>query len=446
MPEVVIIGGGVAGLAAAVELTSVGISTILIEQKSYLGGRVHSFIHPETGDEVDNGQHIMMGCYHSTIKFLTTINALSKISIQPKLEICFQHAEKEKSYLSANKLPAPFHILVGLLKLKSIPFFERLLLLRVGVELLLVNSENKKLRSLTVAQWLDELYQSEKAKKYLWDIIAIGALNNSTEKITASLFVKVLQEAFLGSNKNSSIILPLQGLSSVFVENAITFIEKNGGKILLNTSVSNIHIENVRVKSVTLNSGETIIPKAVISTVPYFDFPKMFSSETLEKYPSLQYSQHHTSSPIITIHLWFDTHFFDEEFVALLDSPLHWIFNKTKIYTTKHHSLMYLAIVISGAEEFVSSSKEELLEMTISELRKFYPHSSNAKLIHFLIIKEKRATFSPFVGVEKVRPSHTTEISNFFIGGDWSNTGLPATIEGAIQSGSACAELVKRNW
>ena len=205
-PDVVIIGGGVAGLAAAVDCSSHGLSVLLVEQKPRLGGRTYSFIHQETGDEVDNGQHLMMGCYHSTLKFLKLIDRLDRVEIQKNLSITFRRSSQSPSTLAAVGLPAPLNVLVGLLRLNTISFSERLSLFRVGLDLILKNPDtDQHLQSITVAQWLDEMKQPSANKKYLWDIIAIGALNDVTDKISASLFVKVLKSVFFGKKMNSSI-------------------------------------------------------------------------------------------------------------------------------------------------------------------------------------------------------------------------------------------------
>ncbi len=438
-PDVLIIGGGVAGLSAAVELSSKGHSVLLIEQKQHLGGRTYSFIHPETGDEVDNGQHLMMGCYTATLKYLKTIKALDTLAIQKNLSIIFRKEANRNITLKAAPLPAPLNVLAGLLRLRTLPFSDRLLLIRVGIDLMLKNPDtNQHLHSFSVDQWLDELHQTEKSKKYLWDIIAVGALNDSTEKISAALFAKVLKTAFFGKRKNSSLAFPKYGLTKVVVQPAAEFILQQNGKILLNTGISRIEQSNAKIESVILDNGESVRPSAVISAVPYFDISKIFGSGSAI---GVNRIDQFVSSPIVTLHLWFDAHFIKEECVALLDSPLHWVFNKSKIYARENEGLMYLSIVISGADALVGETKETLAAMAHHELKRLYPAAAVAKIIHSLVIKEKRATFSPKVGIDQIRPSHKTAIDNLFLAGDWTNTKLPATIEGAIQSGQECASL-----
>ena len=178
----------------------------------------------------------MMGCYHATLKYLSTINATSRVVIQKKLSVIFRHAKRGAFRLQSAPLPAPLNILIGLLRLKSLTVFQRLSLLRVGAALLFVNPEtDKRLQSMTVAQWLDELHQPKENKVYLWNIIAIGTLNDSPVIVLAALFAKVLQSAFLGKKTDSSMVIPKEGLSSVLVDGAVNFLKSRGSEIRMGT-------------------------------------------------------------------------------------------------------------------------------------------------------------------------------------------------------------------
>jgi squalene-associated FAD-dependent desaturase len=441
-PEVLIIGGGLAGLSAAVELSRNGRSVLLVEQKQRLGGRTYSFSHPETGDEVDNGQHLMMGCYHATLKYLSVIGSSHRVETQDNLSITFRHPNRTPTHLTALSLPAPLNVLAGLLRLEHLTWPQRLSLLRIAPDLLFRSPDSDRyLHSITVRQWLDACGQPEKNMSALWDIIAIGALNDSTEKISAALFVKVLRSAFFGSRRNSSIVIPKRGLSTVLVDGAEEYILQRNGRIMVNTSAGTVQHGVSGIERVHLSNGDTVRPRAVISAVPYFDIPKVFGSAEAVGLTTLDAF---VSSPIITIHLWFDAHFVKDRFAALVDSPIHWVFNKSAIYDRAHQGLMYLALVVSGAHALVEKEKEELVELAQNELKRFYPAAPLARVVHALIIKEKRATFSPMVGIEKVRPSHRTTVRNLFLAGDWTDTKLPATIEGAVQSGMVAAKEVKK--
>jgi zeta-carotene desaturase len=443
-PDVVVIGGGVSGLTTAVSLAASGFSVLLVEQRQHCGGRTYSFVHKETGDEVDNGQHLMMGCYHSTLKYLSTINAFSRVTIQKKLSVTFRHAERGAFRLHSAALPAPANILIGLLRLKSLTIFQRLSLLRVGAALFFAHPDtDERLQSMTVEQWLDELHQPKQNKEYLWNIIAIGTLNDSPAIVSAALFVKVLQSAFMGKKGDSSMVIPREGLSGVLVDGAIDFLKSRNCEVRMDTSVERVDTEGDLVARIVLSSGENVSPRAVVSAVPYFDLPRVLGEAAGRAFPQLSFSSRFVSSPIVTIHLWFDRSFMEEDFVALLDSPIHWVFNKSKLLTKKTGGGEYLSLVISGAAGFIDREKEEIIALGVSELRRFYPASAHATLVHSLVMKEKRATFSPRVGTHAYRPANTSPLRNLFLAGDWTDTKLPATIEGAAQSGYRCSDLVR---
>jgi hydroxysqualene dehydroxylase len=443
-PDVLVIGGGVSGLTTAVDLASHGFSVLLVEQKQHCGGRTYSFVDKETGDEVDNGQHLMMGCYHATLKFLSTIGTSSRVAIQKKLCVAFREAGGRVFHLQSGPFPAPVNILFGLLRLKSLTFLQRLSLLRVGAALLFANPDaDEDLHSMTVEQWLDRLHQPQENKEYLWNIIAIGTLNDSPAVVSAALFVKVLQSAFMGKRGDSSMVIPRAGLSSVLVDEAVEYLQSRDCEVRTSTSVDRVVVERTVVARVVLSSGENVSPRAVISAVPYFDLSKLFGGEADRAFPEHSHTDQFISSPIVTIHLWFDKNFMEEDFAALLDSPIHWVFNKSKLLEKKSGSA-YLSLVISGAAGFIDKEKEEIVALGVSELLRFYPASAGAALVHSLVIKEKRATFSPRVGTEAHRPANATSLRDFFLAGDWTDTKLPATIEGAAQSGYRCSELVQK--
>ena len=332
-PDVVVVGGGVSGLAAAVDLASHDLSVLLVEQKQRCGGRTYSFVDKETGDEADNGQHLMMGCYHSTLTFLSTIGTLSAVKIQKKLSVSFRDEQGGVFRLQSAPLPGAIGVLAGLLRLRSLSVLQRLSLLRVGAAVLFANPDkDERLRSITVTQWLDELHQSEASRKYLWNIIAIGTLNEYPDVASAALFAKVLQSAFLGSAADSAMVIPTKGLSGILVDGAVEYLEDHQSSVLLNTSVDRLLTKGDIVSGIALNSGVTMNPRAVISAVPFFDLPGMLTGEQLTMLPMMSTLDRFVPSPIVSIHLWFDRHFMKEEFVALLDSPIHWVFNKSRIF------------------------------------------------------------------------------------------------------------------
>jgi squalene-associated FAD-dependent desaturase len=442
--DTVIIGGGLSGLSAAVELSSVGKKVLLLEQRQYPGGRTHSFVDETTGDVVDNGQHLMMGCYKETRRYLQIVGAGHLARLQPSLHIDFLDPLKGPSSLSASSLPSPFHVLGGLLKLESLTRWNRLRLLNVGKELLwTTEGKEKKLDSMTVDEWLTSLGQSTDTKSYLWDTIAIGSLNDHPGKVSALLFFRVLRAAFMGTREDSCLLIPKAGLSELFVNPAVTFIRDHGGEVRTGSRVHTMTVEDDFVRNVQTSAGDTVEAECYIQAVPYYDISLMLRHDF--KVPNLS---HFVSTPIVSINLWFDRSVLEKEFVAVLNSNIQWIFNRSELCDTsasRKVSGQHLSLVISGAEDYMKLDKDRIVEIAANDLRRVLPSANEATLIHALVIKEKRATFSPRPGVNAVRPGTRTRVRNLFLAGDWTSTGLPATIEGAVMSGRKAAEAATGN-
>ncbi len=436
--DVAVIGGGLSGLSAAVSLAAEGKRIILFEQRQHPGGRTNSFIDETTGDVVDNGQHLMMGCYHETRSYLNSIGSAHLATLQPSLHIDFVDPAKGNSTLESSALPSPFHVLTGLLRLSHLSPLDRLRLLRVGKELLRTSGEKERLLdSLTVDEWLTGLGQTEETKKYLWDTIAIGTLNDHPQKVSALLFFRVLRAAFVGTRDDSCLLIPRVGLSELLVDPAAGFLTNHGSEIRTGVRVQSLSVDGDRVRNLHTAAGDVVEAKCFIHAIPYFDLPGMLPDEMIVPTAPL-----FTSTPIVSINLWFDCQVFDKEFVAVLSSRIQWIFNRNLLCNTPGTgvgNLQHLSLVISGAEEYVDFDKESIVQLALEDLRRVLPLVNGATLVRSLVVKEKRATFSPRPGLELVRPDTRTKLRNLFLAGDWTNTGLPATIEGAVISGRKAA-------
>lgn len=439
--RVLILGGGFAGLAAAVDLAERGVKVLLLERRAFLGGRAYSFTDKTTGDTIDNGQHLMMGCYHHTLSFLDKIGSTHKLKFQENPQVDFLSEQEGAASFKCPSLPAPLHLLAGLFKLESIGWRDRINALRVGLALRMMNGNRAKLADITVRNWLNGLGQTDRMQRRFWDLVAIATLNETPDRASADMFVRVLDQAFMHTKQDSNMVISKTGLSDLYTEDARKFIEERGGEVRLNSDVANIQFDGRRAKSVSLRSGEVIEAETIISAVPYFALRRMISEDVQIASHSLRNVAEFTSAPIVSINLWYAEPVTELEFTGLLDSRIEWVFNKNAISGDSHSGHQHLALVISGAHEAAKLPKEELIAMATTEMNRFFPRARTQQPIHAFVIREQDATLSHTVGVARLRPSHRTEFGNFFLAGDWTDTGLPATIESAVQSGHECARL-----
>ncbi len=437
---VLILGGGFAGLAAGVDLAEQGKKVILLERRNFLGGRAYSFTDNVTGDTIDNGQHLMMGCYHHTLSFLTKIGASHKVKFQPNPRVDFLSETEGHASFACPALPAPLHLLAGLARLQTISWRDRLKALRVGLALRTMNGNRARLADITVREWLNELGQSEKMQSRFWDLIALATLNETPELASADMFARVLDQAFMHARQDSTMVISRVGLSDLYTQDAVRFIEARGGEVHLNAAVKGIDFANGCAIGVTLSNGECLAASALISAVPYFMLKDLLAPELLATYfPSVAAFK---SAPIVSINLWYDEPVTELEFVSLLDSPIEWVFNKNAIAGKSQPGRQHLALVISGAHQSARQLKETLIAMAHTEMKRFFPRARPQQPLHAYVVKEQQATISHTVGTARKRPSQKTPMANFFLAGDWTDTGLPATIESAVWSGQECARLL----
>ncbi|QQS37719.1 MAG: FAD-dependent oxidoreductase [Ignavibacteriales bacterium] len=414
MKKCIVIGGGFAGLSAASFLCSKGFKVKLIEASPKLGGRAYSFNDKATGDVVDNGQHIMMGCYSETLSFLNLINAEKNFEFQKNLKINFVTENADIIELKVPAIPYPINLMIGLLRYRAIPLKDRLGIINFFISLFFTNTNS--LNNKSVLQWLRGKKQTEKTIQSLWAIIAIGALNTNLEKASASMFANILKQIFLKGNFNSTIILPATGLSESYVKSASDYILSNGGEIKTSEQVDTIEVVNEKAHVIKTSSGIEKDFDFVLFAVPHFALNKITGADELTMI-EFEYS------PILTFHVWLENNNLEKTFYGLIGSELHWVFNK----------VTHLTIVISDAGHLIKKEDDALIQIVKRELKKYLNiHESDVKNIR--IIKEKRATFVPSNKIENGRPSAKTKLKNVFLAGDWTNTNLPSTIESAVLS------------
>lgn len=423
MKRCLIIGGGISGLTAASILSSKKISVTLLESSPKLGGRTYSFLDKVTNTFIDNGQHIMMGCYKDTLAFLKLIGAENNFEYQKNLSLKFLNRSKKEYQISADSYFYPINLLLAILNYNVLTKFEKNSLLMFIAKLPLISK--RTIKNLSVKVWLEKGNQNSNVIKNFWEILCVGALNTNLEKASAFIFYDILIQIFFKGNFASTIVLPKFGLSESIINPAFSFIEAHGGKIIGSEIVREIIVKNRSVVSVKTADHFYSDFDYVISAIPLYALDKIISLTSLKINLELEYST------ILNIHLWMNQNSLQEKFYGLLDSPLHWIFVKEN----------HINIVISDADYLAEKSKEELYIFVLNELNQFISISMD-EVKNYKIIKEKRATFIPSINILDKRAENETKLKNLFLAGDWVNTGLPSTIESAAKSGRIAAGLV----
>lgn len=437
--DVTVIGGGLSGLASAVRLAGTGRTVTLIERAPRLGGRCSSFIDSETGDEVDNGQHVLAGAYRSTLEYLRLIGTAGFLKNQDGL--AFHHLRKGFASLRISSLASLFQAVSGAMRFRLLSLVDRKNLLAVGLEL---HSWNEALEShlipMTVTQWLVSLGQSEEAMRNLWDPIAVSVMNEMPEKASALVFARALRDVFLGARSAAAILLPTVGQTDLYVTGALTYLASRGCTVVTGEDAVSI-VDDPKGITVGCRSGSSFTASALVMAVPHHAIgnilpPGPASSALVAQVAKIR------SSPIISIHAWYDRDFMTLDSVGLIGRRTQWVFNRRRFVHLKGSPKGYLCGVISAAHDSVEESREFLTETMDSEVRSVFPNGKNATLMKSIVIKEKRASFSPTPEAENLRPRPGHFSGRMYIAGDWTNTGMPGTIEGAIASGFRAADEI----
>ncbi|MXW31273.1 MAG: FAD-dependent oxidoreductase [Chloroflexi bacterium] len=444
LTSVAVLGGGLAGMAAAWRLVNAGYRVTLVERRPYLGGRAYSFVDRETGQEIDNGQHVFLGCCDAYRRFLDEIGSLELTSRQKRLHVEVRAPSGARGILSGLPLPAPFHLLPSLLRYPHVSIGERL---RAIPALLLMWLERKRdrpaLRRKSFHHWLRSHWQSERAIDAFWNLLIIPALNDSAEEVSASAGFMLFQEALLRDRNGGNIGFAQAGLSAIMGDAVRERLTGAGADVLLDRTADALVVEDGRVTGVRFTDGETLPVDACVSALPPDVLLRLLPEEVRE-HPAFAPAATHTWSPIVNLHVWYDRQIAEFEFLAFVDSPVQWVFNRTAIAGLEGPG-QYITVSLSGAWEFWPMSKEALREKFIPELARLFPAAKDAEITRFVIVKEQRATFRSLPDAADNRLPSATPLPNLFLAGDWTDTGWPATMESAVRSGNIAAEAVGRN-
>jgi len=434
--RVAVVGGGLAGLAAGCALASSGFRVTLFERRPYLGGRASSYQHPGTGEVVDNCQHVLLGCCTNLIQFYERLGVENKIRWYDRLT--FLEPGGRTSVISPSMLPAPFHNAPAFLRAPCLDLSDKL---AIGMAMAALASTTPRDDGETFLAWLRRHAQTKQAIERFWKPVLVSALNEDLDRMSVPYAAQVVRESFLKSAAAGRMGVPTVPLSELY-RVAGDYIAAHGGDVRCRSNVDSFLTEADRVK--LLASGEGTGFDYVIFAVP-FDVLSRILPQTSAAEPLRRDLARFETSPITGIHLWFDRQITDLDHAVLLDRTIQWMFHKSKLLGRNQDANgSYVELVVSSSKTLVEKSRAEIIELALGELREFFPGARDANLVKSTVIKEVHATYSPLPGVDAYRPGPETAWPRIFLAGDWTATGWPATMEGAVRSGYLAAESVAR--
>jgi squalene-associated FAD-dependent desaturase len=450
--DAIVIGGGFAGLSAATALCERGLRVLVLEARPTLGGRATAFTDPATGERVDNGQHVLFGCYDETFRFLRRIGAESSVSVQPQLTVDTIDREGRRARLRCPKLPSPLHLIAGVMMWTAIGWRDRRAIIRMGAAIRRLQrgpaaapdgeagpssrQPEAASRRETVRAWLERHGQTPRLIEVLWEPLAVAALNQSIDQAAAAPFLSVLGRIFGRDPRSASLALPVKPLDEVYTLPARHYIERMGGSVETN-AISRVRLSGGSIEVIAANRRLTA--PVVVSAVPWYALADIFPDRPEALLPILQAAEETHSSPIVTVNLWFDRIVTDGMLIGLPGRTWQWVFDKRLVFGEQ---ASHLSLVSSGASHIVAQSNQESIESAVDEVRAALPAARSAVLIRGVVVRERRATFSVAPG-QPLRPGVRTGIAGLFLAGDWIDSGLPATIESAVWSGHRVADAVE---
>jgi squalene-associated FAD-dependent desaturase len=490
-PTVAIVGGGLAGLAAGCALAESGFRVTVFERRPYLGGRASSYEHPGTGEVVDNCQHVLFGCCTNLIAFYQAIGVEKKIRWFDRMT--FIEPGGRQSVLEPTFWPAPFHVMPSFLRFKFLSTWDKVVLSHA---LAALAKRAPKDDGRSFQDWLIRHHQTPAAIERFWKPVLVSALSEDLDRISVPYAAQVVRES-VKSRTARRMGIPTVPLTDLY-DAARDYISTHGGTIRLRTSAQSF-LPTERGLRLKLQDSEEEFDYGVLA-VPFDSLAKLLpdlpdSRELREKLG------HFETSPITGVHLWFDRQITDLDHAVLLNRTIQWMFHKSKLLrrnsrvsesseqatattekegatnnsapegrnilaqdaspgyeknvsksrrddiyspgpSREYANPSYVELVISSSKSLLEKSRQEIIDIALAELREFFPTAQDAKLLKSTVIKEVNATFSPTPGIDRYRPASQSPWPRIFLAGDWTATGWPSTMEGAVRSGYLAAEQI----
>jgi zeta-carotene desaturase len=415
-------------MAAALRLAEAGFKVNLFEKRAVLGGRASSFLPPGESEPIDNCQHVLLGCCTNLMDFFQRTGAAQQFRFYD--EFVF-HNGRNASSLRASPLPAPFHLLPSLLRLRSLRWRDRRAIARA---VMAIARTPRPYPDEPFAQWLDRNNQSTAAREHFWKVILVSALNEDLERLSTRAAFHVFVDAFLRSRSGYRMGVPTVPLSQLYSADAMN--HKFPTHVC--APVSALRFEAARVVEAHLQNGQVFEADYYVSALPPEALVRLLGGTTSANlWAAVEWS------PITGIHLWFDRPVMRGDHLTVTGRTIQWVFNKSSVPRQGEAGAQYVQVVISASRALLAMKREEVLDLVRRELGDVLPESRQAKLQRAVVVKETESTPTFPPGVDDQRPGpEALGFNNLFLAGDWTATGWPPTMEGAVRSGYRAAECV----
>jgi len=441
---VAVIGGGLAGIAAAIALAEGGADVTLLEARPRLGGATCSF--SRDGLIVDTGQHVFLGCCSAYRGLLAKLGMTEHAPIQDRFDVTVlapgADGRPRRARLRRTALPGPLHMLPALGRYPFLSWAERARVSRPTLAMRRVDPADPRADTQRFGDWLAARGQSERTRRTLWDLFSVSALNIAGDDASLALAAVVVKTGLLGKNNAADIGVAALPLGELHGDAAATLLAKLGAQVALGTKVSAVEPAEDGGFVVRLardsSLGPEIAADAVVVAVPHEKAaplipPGTLPDGTVEGWAGLG------ASPIVNVHVIYDRPVMDLPFVAAIDSPVQWVFDRTKISGMDLPGHQYLAISLSAAAAYADVPAAALREQFVPALAELFPAARDAHVAEFFVTRERRATFRQAPGSGALRPKAATRRPGLVLAGAWTDTGWPDTMEGAVRSGLAAA-------
>jgi len=433
--HVVVVGGGLAGLAAAIECADAGARVSLFESRVRLGGATWSTRHQ--GLEIDNGQHVFLRCCTAYRAFLDRVGASDRVLLQPRLAIPVGAPGGRISWIRRHSLPSPAHLAPSLLRFAWLPLRDRVRAGLTARKLGALDLADPTLDRARFGDWLAAQGESVAAIDGFWDLLVRPTLNLPAREASLALATKVFQTGLLTEPDGADLGYATVPLARVHAEPAAAALEAAGARIALRSRIARIEIG--RDGAAVWVDGERVACDAVVLATPHEDAAALVPVEAGVDSAAWKGLG---AAPIVNLHVVFERRVTDLPFLAGIGTPLQWIFDRSEASGLARGQ--YLAVSLSAADEWVGRSQEELRAVFLPAFEALLPGARGAKVERFFVTCERDATFRQAPGTAHLRPPQATRSPRLALAGAWTATGWPATMEGAVRSGVAAARHLLR--